>query len=156
MVEKEKNMALIYCSKCGNQISDQADYCVHCGNQIKITNVDKEENKSSGKNTVFVLFLLVIAFLILMYILNPFSSKNGSSKKTQIIEKQVKYTCETVEFTYTGYRTLKKIVPSEHDYYYTYYEASDGNKYFDAIFTIKNLNDSSIMQDDVFTSVKLI
>ena len=31
----ENEMALIYCSECGRQVSDQAEYCPGCGNVIK-------------------------------------------------------------------------------------------------------------------------
>lgn len=55
-------MALIKCSKCGKEISDQAQKCVYCG--IKLNQKEKKEKIIKIKKVVFS----ILAFIILIII----------------------------------------------------------------------------------------
>lgn len=64
-------MALIKCSKCGNEISDKALNCVHCG--FKIISVEKQEKRAKRKKRrkkikIFFLIILGLALLVGIYL----------------------------------------------------------------------------------------
>ena len=88
----------MFCSKCGNEISDDSIFCGHCGNTI--TNINSNvsytlplnsnpESKVGKKHTKLIiaitsLIILTIAALIIILVIKPFSK----SEKEEISEKK--------------------------------------------------------------------
>lgn len=82
-------MALIYCSKCGKQISDKAPACPHCGMSRVPVNAGVQSNgsaqqaaaKSSNKTVIIVgaiVSVLIIALIVVLLIV--FGGGNSSSQ----------------------------------------------------------------------------
>ena len=64
-------MAMIYCSECGKEISDQAKFCIHCGfpiQDIKNAEIDRQNREYYKKFNVWQLFINLVAFGISFYI----------------------------------------------------------------------------------------
>lgn len=51
---------MAYCSKCGNEVNDEAEICIHCGCRIK--NVP-EVRSNDGKNAYRFLLTFFLGFL---------------------------------------------------------------------------------------------
>ena len=56
-------MALIQCSECGKEISDQISACPHCGYPVQ-----KQTDENKGKNKKKLLLPVIIAGIILVLI----------------------------------------------------------------------------------------
>ncbi len=67
-------MALIKCSKCGQEISDQAQKCIHCG--AKLNQKEKKEKRRKVKKIIFsflaFIILIIIGILSTLIIVNLF------------------------------------------------------------------------------------
>lgn len=88
----------MFCSKCGNEISDGSTFCGHCGNTIANINSNvsytlplnsNPESKVGKKHTKLIiaitsLIILTIAALIIILVIKPFSK----SEKEEISEKK--------------------------------------------------------------------
>ena len=94
------------------------------------------------------------------------TSKSDSSNETveedkveaQKFSKDKAISSDTCEFTFTGYTIAKKLEPKNvtKSYVYHYFEASSGNQFIDVKFKIKNKQNSSVRQDEILDSVKVI
>lgn len=97
---------------------------------------------------------------------NKETSKSDSSNEiieedsveTQKFSKDKTISSDTCEFTFTGYTIAKKIEPKNvtKSYVYHYFEATAGNQFIDVKFKIKNKQSSSVRQEDILDSVKVI
>ncbi len=56
-----------YCSKCGNQLLDQAIMCPKCGCPTECNKTPTPEKKKQSTGKVVGTILLIIASLILLY-----------------------------------------------------------------------------------------
>lgn len=73
-----------------------------------------------------------------------------SITKNQLVE--IKNKCE---FSVIGYTIDNIIEPPNPDGYYSYYEADSGQVYIDVKMNIKNLNSTSVEQDEILDTVKI-
>lgn len=73
------------------------------------------------------------------------------------ITKNSKVTSNSCEFTFTGYKVASKIEPTNcKSSYYHYYEAASGNVYVDVKISAKNLTNTAVRQDSLFTKAQVI
>ena len=91
------------------------------------------------------------------------SNDDGSGIEEDKIEatkfsKDKTVSLDTCEFTFIGYSIAKKIEPTnvKNTSVYHYFEASTGNQFIDVKFKIKNKQSSSVDQDEILDSVKII
>ena len=63
-------MALVYCSECGKQISDQAAVCPNCGNpirEIQMAEVEQQTREYYKEQNKSQLFINIVCFLGAMF-----------------------------------------------------------------------------------------
>lgn len=171
----EKVMAMIKCPECGKDVSDKAKVCPNCGVKIK--------RKSKKIPIIILVIVLLILGLVGAFIWetnnktnktheNKQTAKSSSVEKTDektssgfeedkkesttIQKNQSINIANKCEFSITGYEINNVIEPTTQDGYYTYFEADTGSVFVDIKMNIKNLNSTSVQQDEILDSVKLV
>lgn len=72
-------MALIHCTECGHQVSENAEKCPNCGNPIG-TIVVRE--KSSGKTSIIIICLVALLAMAAAAIFFAYKAGKSSQEKT--------------------------------------------------------------------------
>lgn len=77
-------MALIKCTECGKEISDQAVACPECGFLIK-----KEKRKKSGRKVVLIAIAVIVAILVVLGAIVLIQGNTKKQEKISYINKAI-------------------------------------------------------------------
>lgn len=103
-------MALIKCSKCGEEISDRGKICPHCKSWLEENISEKQENANSNKTEhnyigiIGISVIVVIVFIIIMVIASNYDGKNSNDNKCDICGKSAYSSISGEEFCYNHYK----------------------------------------------------
>ena len=177
-----RDMAMIECPECGQMVSDKAKSCPNCGMKLKknyivpiaiviivvlVMVIIVLQIRNGARNTV--------SNTLENSITNQIAANENATDKemteedlsaigfdedtvdAQTIRKdQIVTVKDRCEFNIKGYTINNVIEPPKADGYYTYFEADSGSTFVDIKMSIKNLNNTAVMQDSVLDYVRLI
>lgn len=155
-------MALIKCSECGKEISDQATVCPNCGApthvETKATETPKKPKKEKKKGSCLGAILIVVGVLILIGILGSAFSSNDKVEKVDTeaqndtVEETTEADAPTV-FTVGETASLNDIevtlVSAEESNGSQFLGPDEGNIYVNLTFEIVNNSDKDISVSSV-------
>lgn len=151
----------MFCSKCGNKVSNDAYFCTSCGNNLKVKKQNNEikinDSNSTKKNLkpiILITLLLIIIFLLIIVCFVVLDSKNNSISSSNSRTIMIYMDGSNLE-SEAGIATadLNSITPSEVDKNVKVYLYTGGTKKW---FNFVSSDENAIyeLKDSGFEKVK--
>jgi len=122
-------------------------------------NEEKTNNNKSKKGLIIgIVVCVIVAILVAGVVLSQ--NKGGEAQTNNAVAENEKKIAMNqafsvdgkVEMTIVSNKIVDKIEPPSPTGVYTYFDAKEGNKYVDVVADVKNLSDSAVKQNSLFTA----
>lgn len=95
-------MAMIYCKKCGKEITDNCTRCPNCGEP---NNIDKEKEGNTSTAIIAIIFFIIIGIGLFTFLDNMEETNTNPEKEVNITDlSKYDMKVDIAEFTETYYK----------------------------------------------------